>query len=104
MVARIKEIDQKDQLRAFQSPIRGHELMQRTGLSEGPRVGLIKALIEEAILEGQIAHSREAAETLLPEIIEKVSRMEDSLVLETLRGIMRARAEGTAPPPPSRPD
>ncbi|MFH0883342.1 MAG: HD domain-containing protein [bacterium] len=100
MVARMKEIDQKDQLRAFQSPIRGDELMQRTGLAEGPRIGLIKALIEEAILEGQIAHSREAAETILQETTDKVARMEDLRVLETLRGIMCARAEGSAPPPP----
>ena len=102
MVERMKEIDQKDQLRAFQSPIRGDELMQRTGLPEGPRVGLIKALIEEAILEGTVAHSREAAETILPKTIEAVAAMNDTQVLTTLRGIMRARAEGTAPPPPPR--
>ncbi len=100
MVARMKEIDQKDQLRAFQSPLRGDELMRRTGLDEGPRIGLIKAMIEEAILDGQITHSREAAETILPEIIDRVEKMGDDRVLETLRGIMRSRAEGTAPPPP----
>lgn len=99
MVERMNEVEQKDRLRAFQSPIRGDEIMERTGLPEGPRVGLIKALIEEAILEGDIPNSREGAEAIFEDVVERVRRMEDDRVIPRLREIMRARQEGTAPAP-----
>jgi len=103
MVERMGVIEQKDQLRQFQSPIRGDEIMARFDLPEGPRVGLIKALIEEEILEGRIENSREAAEEILPKIAGSVQARTEKDVLTELRSIMRARSEGTAPPPPPEP-
>ncbi len=58
---RIAEVLEKDELRAFQSPLRGEEIMQMCGLKPGPTVGKIKKTIEEAILEGEIANEYEAA-------------------------------------------
>ena len=57
---RIEEVIEKDNLRAFQSPFRGDEIMQECGLKPGPTVGKIKKALEEAILEGIIPNDYEA--------------------------------------------
>jgi len=58
---RIEEVMEKDKLRAFQSPVRGDEIMKLCGLKPGPTVGKIKEAIEEAILEGEIINEHEDA-------------------------------------------
>jgi hypothetical protein len=58
---RIAEVIEKDKLRAFQSPLRGDEIMKLCGLKPGPVVGKIKEAIEEAILDGKIPNEYEAA-------------------------------------------
>lgn len=57
---RIEEIREKDRLRAFQSPLRGEEIMELCGLKPGPTIGRIKDALEEAILEGIIPNEYEA--------------------------------------------
>ncbi len=57
---RIAEILEKDKLRAFQSPVRGEEIMELCGLKPGPTVGKIKKALEEAILDGVIPNEYEA--------------------------------------------
>ncbi|MBZ0263635.1 CCA tRNA nucleotidyltransferase [bacterium] len=99
MVERMAEIETKDQLKRFQSPIRGEEIMERAGLSEGPRVGLIKALIEEEILAGNIEFTYEAANDIFAEVVKKVEVLEDSTVLRTLQNLMRSRSDGLPPAP-----
>jgi hypothetical protein len=51
----------RDAMVAFQSPVRGKEIMSVCGLSEGRTVGVIKKSIEEAILEGEIQNTYDAA-------------------------------------------
>ncbi|UCD39366.1 MAG: HD domain-containing protein [Fidelibacterota bacterium] len=51
----------RDEMRAFQSPVRGEEIMAVCSLEPGPLVGRLKTAIEEAILEGQIENTHEAA-------------------------------------------
>lgn len=97
MVDRMQEIEKKDAFRAFQSPIRGEEIMARTGLPEGPRVGLIKALIEEAILEGEIAYTEEAAQSIFEHVYRQVMTLPEKEALTRLRAIHRARSEGEPP-------
>lgn len=58
---RIDEVMEKDKMRAFQSPVRGEEIMSLCGLKPGPTVGEIKEAIEEAILEGEIPNEYEPA-------------------------------------------
>ena len=58
---RMKEVEGKDKMRAFQSPVRGNEIMQVCGISEGPVVGRLKSAIEEAIIDGEIPNDHDAA-------------------------------------------
>ncbi len=65
---RIVEVMEKDKLRAFQSPLRGEEIMELCGLKPGPTVGKIKEALEEAILDGVIPNEYEAARELFAKI------------------------------------
>ncbi|MBA7613740.1 hypothetical protein ES703_20996 [subsurface metagenome] len=58
----------RDEMRAFQSPVRGDEIMAVCGIEPGPVVGRLKTAIEEAILEGQIENTHAAALAYLHEI------------------------------------
>jgi putative nucleotidyltransferase with HDIG domain len=68
VVKRLNEVEAKDKMRAFQSPVRGDEIMQVLNIAPGPLVGKIKSQIEEAILDGVIPNESEAARAFLLEI------------------------------------
>ncbi len=65
---RIIEVMEKDKLRAFQSPLRGEEIMELCNLKGGPTIGKIKEALEEAILDGIIPNEYEATK----EYFEKI--------------------------------
>jgi putative nucleotidyltransferase with HDIG domain len=58
---KLKDVEKSDQLRNWQPPISGEDIMQAFNLSAGKNVGIIKNQIREAILEGEIKNSREEA-------------------------------------------
>ncbi|MCI0513235.1 CCA tRNA nucleotidyltransferase [candidate division KSB1 bacterium] len=65
LLQRIQAVEEKDAMRAFQSPVRGDEIMQVCQLNPGPLVGKLKKMIEEAILDGIIPYEHDAALTYL---------------------------------------
>ncbi len=66
VMRKVWEVEEKDKLRAFQSPVKGEEIMRICNLSPSKKVGEIKTAIEEAILEGKIGNNYdEALEFLL---------------------------------------
>lgn len=62
---KIVDVRERDNLRAFQSPVRGEEIMSLCELSPSPAVGYIKNAIEEAILDGIIPNEYNAAKEFL---------------------------------------
>ena len=63
---RLKEVEESDQIRNWQPPVSGEDIMLAFNLRAGREVGIIKNQIREAILEGEIKNSRvEAIEYML---------------------------------------
>ena len=62
---RMKNVKELDEMLAFQSPIRGDEIMVIFGITPGKKVGEIKSAIEEAILNGDIENNYADAKEFL---------------------------------------
>lgn len=58
---KLKDVEESDQLRNWQPPVSGEDIMLAFNLSAGKSVGIIKNQIREAILEGEIKNTREEA-------------------------------------------
>ena len=61
----MSNVEDRDAMKTFQSPVRGKEIMELCGLNEGKVVGRIKHAIEEAILNGEIDNEYDAAKEFM---------------------------------------
>jgi putative nucleotidyltransferase with HDIG domain len=61
VMKKVWEVEDKDKLRAFQSPVNGEEIMRICNLTPSRKVGEIKSAIEEAILDGKIGNNFDEA-------------------------------------------
>ena len=58
---KLKEIEEKDHIRNFQPPINGKEIMDLFNISAGKEIGILKASIKDAILDGTVKNDKEEA-------------------------------------------
>lgn len=58
---KLKDVEERDQIRNWQPPVTGEDIMKAFALPAGKEVGLIKNQVREAILEGDIRNDREEA-------------------------------------------
>lgn len=72
VMKKVWEVEEKDKLRAFQSPVRGELIMEVCNLQPSPKVGEIKTAIEEAILDGIIGNNFDEAYQYLLKIKDEM--------------------------------
>jgi poly(A) polymerase len=70
--AKVAEVEERDKIRNFQSPVKGDEIMKICGLEPSREVGVLKSRIEEAILDGIIPNEYDAALEYLYKIKDEV--------------------------------
>ncbi len=58
---KLKEVEEKDRIRNFQPPVTGGDIMHIFNIKPGRTIGILKAAIKDAILDGAIRNDRQEA-------------------------------------------
>jgi len=91
MVRRMTDVEARDRMRNFQSPVRGGEIMELCDIPPGPLVGALKERVEDAILDGIIPYEYEAAKDYLLKIRDEVVTANTELLSAERRERARQR-------------
>src|SRR6188508_1075840 len=70
---KIVEVEERDQVRNFQPPISGEEIMEMFDLKPSREIGVLKEAVKEAILEGDIPNEYNAALEFIIKRAEKLN-------------------------------
>jgi len=85
MQLRMGDVEARNKMRKFQSPIRGDEIMKLCGIEPGPIVGALKEKVEDAILDGIIPDEYDAAKEYLLKIKDEVIAIDPTQLNEERR-------------------
>ena len=69
---KIKTIEEKDNLRNFQPPISGEEIMQAFNIGPSKEIGIIKEKLKEAIINGEVENEYNSTFKLMKQIGENL--------------------------------
>ena len=69
---KLKEVEDKDQIRNFQPPVDGREIMNLFSIEAGREIGILKNAIKDAILDGTVKNDKDEA---LAFIIKKAKEL-----------------------------
>jgi len=58
---KLKDVEERDQIRNWQPPIDGEDIMKLFNIKPGRKVGIIKNAIRDAILDGEISNDKQEA-------------------------------------------
>ena len=64
---KMDEVEEKDALRNWKNPISGEYIMETFGIAPGKEIGILKEAVKNAILDGIIENSFDAADSYMRE-------------------------------------